>query len=285
MDRSRRRHREPVLGSRRNTHARGRHDASVPNPDAINIDATGARTAASGNCRCTTVFPACRLPRGRQRSGAARPLPLALNLAVGEGHRWEDRSLPFDDKCWCAWWVRNGGPWRLTFHQGGVSRMWAETYDCLDVHTGEVLAVDRTSTARRARLEEYPAYLRERWWTTDKGTLIGCWSTMREDGAGWLIERRVVETWIRGCSRGGHGDCRSAAHAGRDGVIACRARYRWRGRPRRPGGRTPLRRPVGPCRRARTGIALRRSAVRTFGVKGDRCTLMRVRSSPAARPP
>ena len=117
--------------------------------------------------------------------------------AVGEGHRWEDAYLPFDDKCWCAWWVRNGGPWRLTFSQGGVSLMWATTYDCLDVHTGEVFDVDRTWTARRARLEEYPAYLRERWWTTDKGTLIGCWSTMSKSGAGYLIERRQVEMWVR----------------------------------------------------------------------------------------
>ena len=47
----------------------------------------------------------------------------------------------------------------------------------------------------RASLDEYPAYLRERWWTTPGGAkLVGCWSTMAKNGAGYLIDRRRVET-------------------------------------------------------------------------------------------
>jgi hypothetical protein len=127
------------------------------------------------------------------------PQPVCLKPAVG-GNAWRDQYLPFDRSRWCAWWVRagNADPWRLTLHQGHSSRLWAATYECLDVHTGERLEVDRTYEARRASLAEYPASLRERWWTTEKGgKLIGCWSTMRKDGAGWLIGRRLVETWVR----------------------------------------------------------------------------------------
>ena len=125
------------------------------------------------------------------------PAPACLKPAVGDGHRWEDQYLPFDRRCWCAWWVRKQGPWSLTFHQGHASRLWTATYRCLDVHTGEFLDIDRAWSARRARIEEYPEYLRARWWSSSSGTLIGCWSTMRKDGAGYLIEGRLVETWVR----------------------------------------------------------------------------------------
>jgi hypothetical protein len=74
--------------------------------------------------------------------------------------------------------------------------MWAATYDCLDVHTGERIDVDRTWDARRASLDEYPAYLRKRWWKTEKGALMGCWSVMDKAGAGWLIQGPEVETWV-----------------------------------------------------------------------------------------
>jgi hypothetical protein len=123
------------------------------------------------------------------------PAPACLKPAVG-GNAWSDRDLPFDDRCWCAWWVRQNGAWRLTFHQGQVSRRWAATYLCLDVHTGEAFDVDRTCDARRAALDDYPAYLRDRWWRTDKGSLIGSWSTMEKNGAGYLINRQLVETWV-----------------------------------------------------------------------------------------
>lgn len=126
----------------------------------------------------------------------SEPAPACLKPAIG-GNAWRDQYLPFDSTCWCAWWVRTDGPWRLTFHLGCAHRMWTSTYDCIDVHTGERFDVDRSWTARRARIDEYPAHLRERWWKTDKGTLIGCWSTMRKDGAGWLMNGRVVEAWIR----------------------------------------------------------------------------------------
>ena len=75
--------------------------------------------------------------------------------------------------------------------------MWAATYDCLDVHTGERIAVDQTWNARRASLDEYPAYLRERWWRSPSGAPVGCWSTMDKDGAGWLIAQGQVEDWVR----------------------------------------------------------------------------------------
>jgi len=124
------------------------------------------------------------------------PQPVCLKPAVG-ANAWRDGDLPFDGDAWCAWWVRNGGPWRLTFHQGQNSRLWTATCDCLDVHTGETFEVDRTWDARRAALADYPNYLRERWWRTDNGALIGCWSTMDRRGAGWLIRRCDVETWVR----------------------------------------------------------------------------------------
>ena len=131
------------------------------------------------------------------RTGAnAYPLPACLKPAIG-GNAWSDRDLPFDGDRWCAWWVRKGGAWHLTFNQGQESRLWAATYRCLDVHTGESFDVDRTWEARRASLDEYPAYLQQRWWTTPNGKLIGCWSTMEKNGAGYLIKRSLVETWVR----------------------------------------------------------------------------------------
>jgi hypothetical protein len=96
-----------------------------------------------------------------------------------------------------------GVAWRLTFHQGQQSRLWTATYRCLDVHTGEWLQVDRTWDARRASLAGYPAHLRERWWRTGGTKLVGCWSTMAPNGAGYLIDQRHVETWVREAVRDG----------------------------------------------------------------------------------
>jgi len=124
------------------------------------------------------------------------PAPACLKPAVG-ANAWRDQYLPFDRSSWCAWWVRRDGAWRLTFHQGFASQRWASEYRCLDVHSAEWLDVDRAWTARRAKLDEYPTYLRERWWRTAKGSLIGCWSTMDQRGASWLISQRHVETWVR----------------------------------------------------------------------------------------
>jgi hypothetical protein len=134
---------------------------------------------------------------GAEADGATNREPACLKPALG-GNAWSDRDRPFDGTRWCAWWVREatGGAWHLTFHQGQESRLWAATYRCLDVRTGACLEVDRTWHVRRASLAEYPAYLRERWWTTPKGTLIGCWSTMDKGGAGYLIDRRSVEAWV-----------------------------------------------------------------------------------------
>ena len=144
-------------------------------------------------CDC---LPGLSFAPWQEKEWCRAPSPACLKPAVG-GNAWNDRDLPFDSDCWCAWWVRKGGAWRLTFHQGQESRMWTATYRCLDVHTGETFAVDRSWEARRASLDEYPAYLRERWWTTPKGKLIGCWSTMEKGGAGYLISGRLVETWVR----------------------------------------------------------------------------------------
>ena len=124
-----------------------------------------------------------------------RPAPACLKPAVG-ANAWGDRDLPFDGHTWCAWWVRKDGAWRLTFHQGRSSVRWAAMYRCLDVHTAEWLDVDRRWSARRAKLTEYPAYLRQRWWRAASGELIGCWSTMEKSGAGYLIKQRDVETWV-----------------------------------------------------------------------------------------
>ena len=125
----------------------------------------------------------------------APPEPACLKPAIGQ-NAWSERDLPFDERRCCAWWVRRNGAWRLTFHQGQLSRRWAATYRCLDVHTGESFDVDRSWDARRASVDEYPPYLRERWWRTNKGALVGCWSTMDKSGAGYLIKGRLVETWV-----------------------------------------------------------------------------------------
>lgn len=124
------------------------------------------------------------------------PEPVCLKPAVGN-QCWQDRDLPFDGHAWCAWWVRKASAWRLTFHQGQRSHRWAATYHCLDVHTGEWFDVDRSWDVRRASLDEYPAVLRERWWRTDKGVLVGRWSTLDTGGAGGLIAQRDVDAWVR----------------------------------------------------------------------------------------
>jgi hypothetical protein len=130
------------------------------------------------------------------------PAPACLLPAEG-ANAWSDRHLPFDDSAWCAWWVRKDGPWRLTFHQGSTSRLWASTYRCLDVLTGERFDVDRSWQGRRARLEEYPAHLREKWWTSPGGALIGCWSTEDKGKAGWLLDHRQVERWVKSAGKRG----------------------------------------------------------------------------------
>ena len=128
------------------------------------------------------------------------PIAACLKPAIG-GNAWRDQYLPFDDTCWCAWWVRKDGAWLLTFHSGCSHRMWSTRYECIDVNTGDELDVDRTWQARRARLEEYPAFLRDRWWKTSKGKLIGCWSTLAPGGAGWLIDRKLVQSWVHDAVR------------------------------------------------------------------------------------
>jgi hypothetical protein len=130
------------------------------------------------------------------------PEPACLAPAVG-GNAWRDRNLPFDSSAWSVWWMRRAGPWLLTFHQGQNSRLWAATYDCLDIHTGDTFEVDRTWQARRASITELPPYLLDRWWKTENGTFVGCWSTRSRDGASWLIDRHDVEAWVRdGVQRG-----------------------------------------------------------------------------------
>jgi hypothetical protein len=135
--------------------------------------------------------------RPEKKKWCRPPAPACLKPAVG-GNAWRDIDLPFDRTCWCAWWVRKGGAWRLTFHQGWTGREhWVTEYRCLDVQTGGWFDVDRTWAARRAKLDEYPAYLRERWWRTPKGTLIGKWSTMDKSQCGWLLSGSDVEAWVR----------------------------------------------------------------------------------------
>jgi hypothetical protein len=51
--------------------------------------------------------------------------------------------------------------------------------------------------ARRAKLQEYPAYLQERWWAGNAGELLGKWDTMASGGAGWLLSAGQVEKWVR----------------------------------------------------------------------------------------
>jgi hypothetical protein len=105
------------------------------------------------------------------------PPPACLKPALG-GNRWADRDLPFDGSDWCAWWVRKDGPWRLTFHQANAGGgRWTSVYKCWDVATAESMLVDRTWQVRRARVEEYPDYLRERWWRGRGGQLVGKWRT------------------------------------------------------------------------------------------------------------
>ena len=165
-----------------------------PEPDR---DEDGQTTCPS--CGGRRYIGVCDQCSGADDRESAYPPPACLKPALG-GNAWDDRDLPFDGHRWCAWWVRKrkGGPWRLTFHQGQESRLWAATYRCLDVHTAEWFEVDRTWDVRPASLGQYPAYLRERWWTTPGGAkLVGCWSTMARSGAGYLIDRRQVERWVR----------------------------------------------------------------------------------------
>ncbi|MGO9899903.1 MAG: hypothetical protein ACLP0J_09465 [Solirubrobacteraceae bacterium] len=139
------------------------------------------------------------------------PAPDCLKHAIG-ANRWVDQYLPFDGRRWCAWWVRqDGGSWRLTFHQGHAGRLWAAVYDCLDVRSGERVQVDRGWQARRAKLSDYPAHLRERWWRTPNGTLIGTWSTTEPGGAGWLLDPRKVERWVQAAVRHGIADTEGPA--------------------------------------------------------------------------
>lgn len=146
-------------------------------------------------CSCTPwVKPA--------EQWCAMPKPHCLKPAIG-GNRWADQYLPFDGKRWCAWWVRHNGPWRLTFHQGRAGKLWAAVYDCLDVHTGERLQVDRSWQARRAKLTEYPVHLQERWWTGPRGALLGTWDTTEPGAGGWLLSGRQVEQWVRAAVRAG----------------------------------------------------------------------------------